>query len=66
MAFVGLWASLIVKITMNEVAIGLKQFLPSSTTFTHLSHTFSCSFLVIVCSFSFLSFVVFSCLAYLV
>jgi hypothetical protein len=35
-AFVGFWASLIVKTMMNEIAICLEQFLPSFTTSTLL------------------------------
>jgi hypothetical protein len=48
MAFVAFWASLIVTTTMNEIAIFLERFLPSVTTSTHLSHTFSYNFIVSV------------------
>jgi hypothetical protein len=42
------WASLIVTTTTNEIAICFEYFLPSVTTSTHLSRTFSYIFLVLV------------------
>jgi hypothetical protein len=67
MDFVGSWASLIVTTTTSEIPICLEYFHLSSTTSTH---TFPAllvvAFLVLVCSFNFLSLVVFSSLAYLV